>query len=51
MKHTVIIATAMMMLTFGMVSTAKAGILEELQLRARAGYSIGLAEQLLKHCR
>lgn len=41
MKHTVIIATAMMMLTFGMVSTAKAGILEELQLRARAGYSIG----------
>ena len=31
----------MMVLTFGMVGTAKAGILEELQLRARAGYSIG----------
>ena len=28
-------------LTFGMVGTAKAGILEEMQLRARVGYSIG----------
>lgn len=29
------------MLTFGMVGNVKAGILEELQIRARAGYNIG----------
>ena len=41
MKKTIIFAIRMMVLTFGMAGTAKAGILEELQLRARAGYSIG----------
>ena len=41
MKKTIISAIGMMVLTFGMVGTAKASILEELQLRARAGYSIG----------
>ena len=41
MKKQIIIAIGMMVLAFGTVGTAKAGILEELQLRARAGYSIG----------
>ena len=41
MKKTIIYAIGMMVLTFGMTGTAKAGILEELQLRARVGYSIG----------
>lgn len=36
-----IIAIGVMMLTFGMVGNVKAGILEELQIRARAGYNIG----------
>ena len=41
MKKINIIAIGMMVLAFGMAVTAKAGILEELQLRARAGYNIG----------
>ena len=41
MKKINIIAIGMMVLAFGMAGTAKAGILEELQLRARAGYNIG----------
>ena len=40
MKNT-IIAIGMTVLTFGMAGTAKAGILDSLQIRAHAGYSIG----------
>lgn len=36
-----IFAMGVMMLTFGTAGHVKAGILEELQLRARAGYNIG----------
>ena len=37
----IIIAIGMTVLTFGMAATAKAGILDSLQIKARAGYSIG----------
>ena len=37
----IIIAIGMTVLTFGMSGTAKAGVLDSLQIRARVGYSIG----------
>ena len=41
MKKNIIIAIGMMVLTFAAGSTAKAGGLDSLQLKARAGYNIG----------
>ena len=37
----IIFAIGMTVLTFGMSGTAKAGVLDSLQIRARVGYSIG----------
>ena len=41
MKKTIIIAIGILVLMFGMTGTAKAGVLDSLQIRARAGYNIG----------
>jgi hypothetical protein len=41
MKKTIIIAIGMTVLAFVMAGTAKAGVLDSLQIRARIGYSIG----------